>query len=196
MFFAVGNGIESTKRLELLAERAEKLADRLGKSGLEVRVESGDVRRPPGEAWNSFWNSIVHVVRNAIDHGVEPPEERVQIGKSAEGHLVLRASEQVDDTFIFEVADDGAGINWVKVARKCRALGLDCDNPKQLQEAVFCDGLSTRDTVTETSGRGVGMAAVREACQMLGGEIEIESVAGQGTTFRFIFPPAHAAAST
>ena len=177
------------KRLELLAERAKNLADRLGKSGLIVSIESDEVRHPPGEAWNAFWSSIVHVVRNAIDHGVEPPEERIRLGKDAAGQLSLRANKDEDDTFIFEVADDGAGINWIKVARKCEILGLNSDCPRKLHEAVFVDGMSTKEVATETSGRGVGMAAVREACRALGGDIEIESTDGKGTTFRFTFPP-------
>ncbi|OYP38232.1 ATP-binding protein [Rhodopirellula sp. MGV] len=175
------------RRVELLAERATNFAQRLGKSGLRVDVDVQDVRRPPCPDWNAFWGAVIHVVRNAIDHGIEAPHHRVERGKEASGRLSLRAWES-EDTFHFEISDDGAGIDWDKVSQKCRALGLTCDSPGALHLAIFADGMSTKDEVSETSGRGVGMAAVREACEILGGTIEIESKSGMGTTFQFQFP--------
>ncbi|OYP35195.1 ATP-binding protein [Rhodopirellula sp. MGV] len=176
-----------SKRLELIAERARQLAQRLGKEELEIDVLAADIRQPHCESWNAFWGSVVHVVRNAIDHGIEPIDERIQLGKDANGRVRLRAQE-FPDLFVFEVADDGAGINWVKVAARCKKLGFPCETNDEMANAILTDGFSTKETVTEISGRGVGMAAVKEACQMLGGEIEIESKPNEGTTFRFIFP--------
>lgn len=178
------------RRLELLAERASQLAERLGKTGVEVNVEAENVRRPPGPDWNAFWGSVVHVVRNAIDHGIESPDDRLKSGKESAGKVTLRAWEE-DEQFVFEVSDDGAGIDWSKVAERCQSLGLTCDSTDELQDAVFADGVTTKDMATEISGRGVGMAAVREACQALGGDIEIESSLGKGTKFRFNFPTYH-----
>ncbi|WP_230262224.1 ATP-binding protein [Stieleria sp. JC731] len=174
-------------RLELLAERATNLGERLGKSGIHVQIEVEDVRRPPCPDWNAFWGSVIHVVRNAIDHGIEHPQDRIRIGKRPAGSIMLRAWED-HEQFVFEVSDDGAGIDWNRVSQKCLALGMRCDSEEDLQAAVFADGLSTKDQVSEVSGRGVGMAAVREACEILDGQIEIESTLGSGTKFRFTFP--------
>ncbi|MCC9602597.1 hypothetical protein LOC67_18770 [Stieleria sp. JC731] len=184
-----------SKRLELIAERARQLAQRLGKEHLEVDVLAEDIRQPQCDGWNAFWSSVVHVVRNAIDHGIESADERAQLGKDSSGHVHLKAQES-SDLFVFEVADDGGGINWVKVAARCKMLGLPCETEDELADAILADGLSTKETVTEISGRGVGMAAVKEACQMLGGQIEIESEPHTGTTFRFIFPSSEKAALT
>ena len=175
------------KRLELLAERARTLAQSLGKPEVDVRVEAGSLWQPPHEQWRAFWSASVHVIRNAIDHGVESAQARQAAGKPAAGQITLRARED-SGRLIIEIADDGRGIDWAAVARKAAQLGLPAQRPKELEEALFADGLSTRDQVSEVSGRGVGMQAAREACEALGGYITIETASGQGTTFRFVFP--------
>ena len=91
---------------------------------------------------------------------------------------------------VIEVKDDGQGIDWDRLAQKARAAGLPADTRADLERALFTDGISSRDEVSDTSGRGIGMGAVQAACQSLGGTIELESVMGGGTTFRFCLPNA------
>src|SRR6185295_4651551 len=99
-----------------------------------------------------------------------------------------RAVDQGDRGFVVSVSDDGRGIDWRKLAEKAAAAGLPTATRADLEQALFADSISTRDSVSETSGRGVGLGAVRAAVIGLGGSIEVESAAGQGTTFRFGLP--------
>ncbi|OYP30429.1 ATP-binding protein [Rhodopirellula sp. MGV] len=177
-----------SQRLELLAERAQRLAERLEKPGLSVKLPSARLRTPPTEQWNAFWNSLTHVVRNAVDHGIESTDQRIKQGKTSTGTICLNAFQN-EESFVIEVADDGAGIDWSKVRSMAeRMLGVVEPSRSQLKDLIFADGLSTKEIVSETSGRGVGMGACKEACLRLGGQIEIDSELGQGTTVRFVFP--------
>jgi two-component system chemotaxis sensor kinase CheA len=173
-------------RLRRIGEQAQALAQRLEKGPISVEIESNELRLPP-ERWNPFWAAAVHVVRNAIDHGLESPDQRADSGKTSAGRLVLRTCVR-GDVFAIEFADDGRGIDWSAVERKAVAAGAPSKTHSDLVNALFLDGLSTKDAVTDISGRGVGLGAVRQACQDLGGAIEIESQLGLGTTIRFIWP--------
>lgn len=172
-------------RLQRIAEQAAALAARLGKGPISVTVESNDLRLAR-ERWSPFWSAAVHVVRNAIDHGLEQPDERSLLGKPA-GRLELRTFLQ-GDSFVIEFADDGRGIDWAAVQRKATAIGAPTQTQASLVDALCIDGLSTKDSVTELSGRGVGLGAVRRACQELGGKMEVSSTPGRGTTVRFVWP--------
>jgi two-component system chemotaxis sensor kinase CheA len=97
--------------------------------------------------------------------------------------------------FTIEFADDGRGIDWARVAEKAKARGLAAATHSDLVEALFADGLSTREAVTEHSGRGVGLSAIRAACRKLGGKVEVESQPNKGSLFRFIWPAAVVTAS-
>jgi chemotaxis protein histidine kinase CheA len=131
----------------------------------------------------------VHVLRNCIDHGLETPEERLALGKAVPAKVSL--STRLDgDRFIVEMSDDGRGIDWQAVAEKAHALGHPASTPGELTEALFLDGLSTRAEASEHSGRGVGLGAVRQACERLGGRVEVQSQPGAGTTFRFVWSSA------
>ena len=174
------------KRLSGLGEKGADLARRLGKGTVEIEVESDGLRVPPG-VLDSFWSAFVHVVRNAADHGIEAPEDRVAAGKPEQGRLTLRCFTSADSLCI-ESRDDGAGIAWDKLKDKVAGLGLQAESEHALVDALFMDGITTRDFATETSGRGVGMAAVKQAVEALGGRIEVESEMGQGTVFRHHFP--------
>ncbi len=88
------------------------------------------------------------------------------------------------------ISDDGRGVDWAAIARRAEALGLPHGTRQQLEEALFADGVSSRAEVTHTSGRGVGLGAVRAVVRQLGGSIEVATELGQGTTFRFVFPEA------
>jgi two-component system chemotaxis sensor kinase CheA len=175
----------TSRRLARVAEQLHAVAKRLGKSVL-VDVDSNELRLDPLH-WSPFWSSFVHVVRNTLDHGIETPEERRLAGKSDSGHVRLCTRAEHND-FIVEIRDDGRGMDWQTIEAKARALGWPCETEADLTDALFRDGFSTSDQVTELSGRGVGMGALRKACQALEGRIEIESVQGQGTSLRCRFP--------
>jgi len=173
-------------RLVRIGEQAKRLCKRLGKPTVRVQIESGDIRLP-ADRWGEFWSSFIHVVRNALDHGIESGEERVHAGKAESGGLVLRTLRK-GDSYVVEMTDDGRGIDWNRVADKAKAAGLPYGTREALVEALFTDGVSTRDAADELSGRGVGMSAVREACRKLGGEITVVSTQGKGTTIRCSVP--------
>jgi two-component system chemotaxis sensor kinase CheA len=173
-------------RLERLAEQATALATRLGKGPVQVDVEAEGLRLPK-EDWAPFWSSLVHVVRNAIDHGLEGTEARTTAGKDPVGHLSLRAFHDQGHVII-EISDDGAGVAWGRVRERARERGLPHTTTTDLQAALFADGLSTRDDVSDTSGRGVGMGATLAACRRLGGRVSVESAPRQGTNVRFFVP--------
>ena len=173
-------------RLRRIAEQAQALAVRLGKGPISVHIESNQLRLA-SERFSAFWSASVHVLRNAIDHGLEPRDERSLSQKPTDGRLSLR-TRLAGDTFAIEFSDDGRGIDWDVVKRSAAALGLPHRTRAELVQALFADGLTTRATVTDISGRGMGLGAVRRVCQDLGGTVEVESEAGVGTTIRFVWP--------
>ncbi|MEK7477406.1 MAG: chemotaxis protein CheW [Candidatus Coatesbacteria bacterium] len=138
---------------------------------------------------------LTHLVRNAVDHGIETPEFRREHGKYSEGTVTLRAFHS-EDRVCIEVADDGAGIDPDRLKKKALDLGLilpEVASGLSGQDAlrlVFLPGFSTAAKVTSLSGRGVGMDVVMSAVQRVGGDVEIESVRGAGTTVRMRLPAA------
>jgi two-component system, chemotaxis family, sensor kinase CheA len=138
-------------------------------------------------------NPLTHLLRNAIDHGMETPEERVRLGKPAEGRLSLHAFHE-EGKVIIEIADDGKGIDTQKVREK--AINAKLITPEQadrlgerdLVNLIFLPGFSTTDRVTHFSGRGVGMDVVRTNVEKIGGTVDIESRLGRGTTIRMKIP--------
>ncbi|MDM4015022.1 ATP-binding protein [Roseiconus lacunae] len=172
--------------MKRVKEQAEALAKRMGKGDINVTCTGGDLRLCPDD-WSEFWSAFVHVIRNAVDHGLEPPEERVRLEKPESGQIDLSTTIQ-DDRFVVQLTDDGRGIDWKRIHQLAVQRKLPANTHQQLVEALMFDGVSTRDHVTETSGRGVGMAAVRSSCEKLGGEMQIESALGHGTTITFTFP--------
>ena len=176
----------TTKRLARIAENAQAIARRLGKEPLRVDVDPRDLRLEPGR-WAPFWSAFTHVIRNAVDHGLETAEERAKAGKPAEA--VLRLATRVErDQFIIDVTDDGRGVDWKAVKQKASEKGLPHENEVELTEALFQDGLTTTSQVNEYSGRGIGMGAVRSACEARGGTVKVSSQPGQGTRVEFRFP--------
>lgn len=173
-------------RLGRIADQAKSIAKRLNKPDLEVEIDDGDVRLDPGY-WAPFWSSFVHVVRNAVDHGIEDENERQAAGKPQAGKLKLMTRTDAEG-LIVSLADDGKGIDWERVANKAQSLGIPANDQNDLVEALFSEGMSTRDEVTSYSGRGVGMGAVREACKQRQGQVKVVSEKGQGTVFEFRFP--------
>ncbi|MEJ7728748.1 MAG: ATP-binding protein [Polyangiaceae bacterium] len=176
----------AARRLGRIAEQVHRFAGRLGKGDVEVRSDGHGVRLDAAE-WRSFWASFVHLVKNAVDHGLEAPERRAAAGKPRQGHVEV-STRVVDRELLVEIADDGRGIDWEAVTRKAADLGLPHGNDRELAEALFANGVSTRDEVTEMSGRGIGLGAVRAECEARGGRMDIVSAVDVGTRVRFRFP--------
>jgi two-component system, chemotaxis family, sensor kinase CheA len=176
----------TARRLGRIAEQVESLAGRLGKGPVMVAIDDGGVRLDAGQ-WRSFWSSFVHVMKNAVDHGLEAPEERVAAGKPAAGSVTLRTRLEASSLLV-EIADDGRGIDWDAVAVKATELGLPHGDPDQLVEALFANGVSTKDSANEISGRGIGMGAIRAECQARGGAVELETRSSGGTRVTCRFP--------
>lgn len=144
--------------------------------------------RLPAEKFADFWAALAHVVRNSVDHGFQTAQQRLAAGKSALNEVRLRAYADEDRGVVVSISDDGCGVDWKKVAQKAAAAGLPTATHADLEDALYADSISTRDQVSETSGRGIGLGAVRKLVTSLGGQIEIESAAGLGTTIRFVLP--------
>jgi two-component system chemotaxis sensor kinase CheA len=136
---------------------------------------------------------LVHLIRNALDHGVESPEVRRASGKDETGHVTLRAYHSGNHVFI-EIQDDGAGINKEKVLKKAIAKGVITEqsaytlSDKQIFDLIFSSGLSTADKISDVSGRGVGLDVVKNTIESLGGTVSIDSELGKGSLFLVQLP--------
>lgn len=157
---------------------------------LEIIGENTDLDK---SILDALAEPLAHLVRNAVDHGIEPPREREAAGKPTRGTAKLNAYHQGNQVVI-EVSDDGRGIAREKLVRRAIEQGaISAKEAEKLTEAdahqlIFQPGLSTADKVTQVSGRGVGMDAVVGALERLKGTIEIQSRSGTGTTFRLMVP--------
>lgn len=172
--------------LKRLATHAQALAERLGRPPLLIDVQADDIRLEPA-TWAQLWSVLVHAVRNAIDHGVELPEQRIALGKPRGGQLHFSARRS-GGGFRLQVRDDGRGVDWDAVRQICRARGWPSSSQADLVAALVAPGVSTREEVTETSGRGVGLSALAEVVRGLGGVVQIESEPGQGTLLSLSLP--------
>ena len=134
---------------------------------------------------------LTHMVRNAVDHGLEKPEDRKAQGKNVVGTIRLSASHRSGSVFI-EISDDGAGLNRERILAKAIEKGLVAPESElsepEIDNLLFLPGFSTASTVSNLSGRGVGMDVVKNAVQALGGRVSITSAPGAGTTFTIILP--------
>ena len=135
---------------------------------------------------------LLHLIRNAFDHGIETPESRIAQGKSPKGKIEIAAGYRGNQTVI-TVSDDGNGINFTKLRDRALQMGLsesdlDGSSESELLELIFEAGFSTADRVTELSGRGVGMDVVRSNLNVIGGSVRVETESGQGTTFVLTVP--------
>ena len=165
------------------------LADRSGKE-IELRIIGQDTRLDRTIV-ERLSDPMVHLIRNAVDHALESPAEREAKGKPRVGRITLSAGHEGDRVAI-RIEDDGRGLDREKIVRKGAALemiapGTSPDDPRVIS-LIFEPGFSTRDTVTELSGRGVGLDVVRDAVRGLRGTVAVESTPGIGTSFIFRLP--------
>lgn len=134
---------------------------------------------------------LMHLVRNSIDHGVESPEDRIKAGKPDTGNISLRAFQR-GDSVVVEVRDDGHGIDAEKVRKKALQKGLITDEMElgrqEVMGLIFMPGFSTKDSVSEVSGRGVGLDVVKNKLASLGALVDIDTELGKGTTFTLTLP--------
>jgi two-component system chemotaxis sensor kinase CheA len=191
LFDEIADEIRQRPMLELAGPLRESAETHAIRSGKRVEVVLEGFERPVPTRLAPVLSTLVHLTRNAIDHGLEPPEERGD--KKPVASLVLGASWEGSD-LVIRIRDDGRGIDAKRLVERAIAAGvLTRDAAAKLSHAdaidlLFQDGVSTSETVTETSGRGVGMAAVKAAVVATGGSVRVETELGAGTTFTVRIP--------
>jgi HPt (histidine-containing phosphotransfer) domain-containing protein/HAMP domain-containing protein len=171
--------------LTRLAEYARTTARARGRR-VEVTVACDDVRVQTS-AFAPLWTSLVHVVRNALTHGIESTEERDLAGKRVEGAIRLACSEGPGGVTI-AVSDDGRGIDWGSVRAAAERRGMAATSQRDLEAALLTDGFTTCEIASEMAGRGQGMAAVLAAVRDLGATLHLQSLVGGGTTWSIVVP--------
>jgi two-component system chemotaxis sensor kinase CheA len=171
---------------------ARTLRDLCAATGKLVRLEvSGEDVEVDTSVVELIRDPLTHLVRNAVDHGIEPPSVRRQRGKEYYGTLRLRALHEAGSVVV-EVEDDGAGLDQERIRERARAMGLlrpgEERDDAELFQLIFVAGFSTAQRVTELSGRGIGMDVVKRNIESLRGSISIDTRPGEGTTFRVRLP--------
>ena len=165
------------------------LSAKLGKR-VELKV-SGEQTELDKTVIEQIADPLVHLIRNSLDHGMEPPDERRLLGKPETGLVTLNAYHR-GGSIVIEVADDGRGLNARAILDRAVQRGLvDADamlSPQHIHELIFAPGFSTAEQVSDVSGRGVGMDVVRKNIESLGGNIIIQSEAGKGSSFSIHLP--------
>ncbi len=165
------------------------MCNKLGKK-VELKV-AGESTELDKTVMEKIGDPLVHLVRNSMDHGIESPAERIELGKPETGTLSLNAFHQGGNVII-EISDDGAGLNREKIMAKALSNGLIEEGDElpdsKIFDLLFQPGFSTAETITDVSGRGVGMDVVKKNIQALGGAVDVSTVSGQGTTFSIRLP--------
>jgi two-component system chemotaxis sensor kinase CheA len=179
---------------KVLAKLPRMVRDLSHKLGKDVRLDlRGEETELDKSIADEIGDPLMHLVRNAIDHGIETPAERQTVGKSREGVLRITASQE-GNGIVIRIQDDGRGIALDKVKAKALAKGLVSEaelasmEPRELINLIFLPGFSTADTVTDVSGRGVGMDVVRTNIRRLNGTVAIESEQGKGSQITIKLP--------
>jgi len=166
-----------------------EIADMTGKS---IRlITEGENTEVDKTVIDKLAEPLTHMIRNAVDHGIETPEKRETLGKNPEGTVRLTAKQR-SGRILIELADDGAGINREKVRQKAidnDLIAADANlSDEEIDNLIFLPGFSTADKISDISGRGVGMDVVKRSIQALGGRINITSKPGQGSVFTMSLP--------
>ncbi|MDB5984001.1 MAG: chemotaxis protein CheA, partial [Pseudomonas sp.] len=179
---------------DVLAGQARMVRDLGRELGKQVRLEiEGEKTQVDRDVLEKLEAPLTHLLRNAVDHGIESPEQRLLAGKPAEGLIRLKASHQAG-LLVLEISDDGAGVDLERLRASIIQRQLSpADTAAQLSEEellsfLFLPGFSLRDKVTEVSGRGVGLDVVQHMVRQLRGAIELEQGAGQGSRFHLEVP--------
>lgn len=189
-------GLTMSMRMVPLRATFQKMAravrDVARKAGKEVNlVTEGEDTEIDRNMVESLSDPLLHMVRNAVDHGLEAPAVRVELGKPPMGTLQLRAYHEAGNVVI-EMADDGQGLDRERILAKAVANGVVTEekelSDEEVYRLIFAAGLSTAERVTDVSGRGVGMDVVRRNIEALRGRIDLTSQRGQGTTFSLRIP--------
>ncbi|MDX2471486.1 MAG: 7TM diverse intracellular signaling domain-containing protein [SAR324 cluster bacterium] len=177
--------------LRKYATAAEELGNQLNKT-VEVSIKGAEIEIPVHK-FDSFFTAFIHLVRNSVDHGLEDSGMREMMGKKPQGQIRIEA--ELDKTDLkLTVADDGAGIDAERVSKIATEKGIITEaqaatlTAKDTYDLIFAPGFSTKEQVTDVSGRGVGMDAVKSAVEDLQGSINIQSVQDEGTTFEVRIP--------
>ncbi len=176
----------------VFARMPRLVRDISGRLGKKVRlVTSGDQTEVDKTVIEELADPITHMIRNAVDHGIEDAETRHAAGKHVEATIELSASQRASNILI-TIADDGAGIDRAKLLKNAIAKGIVREDAKlsddEIYNLIFAPGFSTAEKVTEISGRGVGMDVVRRNITNIGGRINIHTMPGKGTRFTLVIP--------
>ncbi|HEX7273055.1 MAG TPA: Hpt domain-containing protein [Casimicrobiaceae bacterium] len=186
-------GSLSERLYRILRQVAKELDKR---ANLEIRGTQVELDRSVLE---KLVGPLEHLLRNALDHGIEPRAERLKAKKPETGEISLNVRQQGNEIAI-EIADDGCGLDYERIRDKARSLGLISGEAEptqaRLTECIFEPGFSTATKVTQVSGRGVGMDVVRTDIAALGGRVEVTTTRGKGTTFTLYLPLTLAVAQT
>ncbi|MGK0291452.1 MAG: two-component system chemotaxis sensor kinase CheA, partial [bacterium] len=178
----------------------EDLIYRLGEKlfkDIEFETKNLDDIFLPHKVIEQLSSSLIHIIRNAIDHGIETPAEREKIGKSPKAKISVHATES-DSEIVLKITDDGKGINpnkIIEMAKKKAELGLISKiyidkliQKGKVASLLFCSGFSTAQEVSNISGRGIGMGAVHSTIQELSGSLKVQSKQGKGTSIIISIP--------
>lgn len=168
------------------------LRDLMAETGKQVNLQThGEMTEVDKGVIEKIGDPLTHLIRNAVDHGLESTEERLRAGKSPQGTIVLSA-EQKGARIIVTVSDDGKGIDRARVRAKAVEKGIIAADAvltdEEIDQLICAPGFSTAATISNISGRGVGMDVVRSNVEALGGRVEIASVPGKGTSFTLVLP--------
>ena len=179
--------------LQQYGDYLQYLSGRVMKSMPTFLVEGDDIEINE-QVYGEFLKSLVHIFRNIMDHGIETDEERVEQNKPEQGVVECRITHGTGNEFTLRISDDGRGLDLDKIKEKAIANGLKTADEleklphKALCSLIFADHLSTKDRADTLSGRGLGLSAVLETCQKLGGRIEVETECKKGTVFVITLP--------
>ena len=162
------------------------------KSGKEVVLAmNGEETEIDRNMVEEIYEPLVHMIRNSVDHGIEMPDDRMEVGKDPAGRIVI-AAEQKGGNIVIDIEDDGRGLDAKRIREKAIERGIigagDVVDEKAIFDLIFHPGFSTKDKVTEVSGRGVGMDVVKKCVERLRGKIEVVSQFGKGSSFHMKLP--------
>ena len=175
-------------------DMSEKVAQKLGKKIRPISLEGGETRLPV-DIFESLTKKLVHIIRNMVDHGIEPPQERLLKNKDEYGNIQIKIEKKKSDGkahYFLSFSDDGRGIDFEKIKQVAHDRGIltqDSDSSQsQLLKLLFSHNISTASEVSDISGRGVGMASVKQEVKRFNGSISIQTKKDQGTSFLIKIP--------